>query len=114
MVLAETDPQRVTAATQPTRCLYLILFPVHVQERIEAILDDVGVPGYSRTPDVLGRGPRRRDPWPVASGEIFTAIDAELGKALMQRLTELDVLLQAESRGHRGLHVLSWPCDVLL
>jgi hypothetical protein len=44
----------LTNATPPN------LFPAYYEERIVALLDDIGVPGYSRTPDVVGRGPREQ------------------------------------------------------
>lgn len=100
------------------RELYLILFPSGLQEQIEGILDEIGVPGYSEGPDLMGRGSRGRhfdnQVWPGATGEIFTAIETGQAEALMQRLRALDEELQRSSRGLHGLHVLTWPCRRLL
>ena len=101
-----------------TRNFYVILFPASFAERIEALLDEVGVPGYSRAPDVVGRGPRGRhfnNPiWPGAIGEIFTIVDDACGARLTQQVKLLNAALHAESRGLYGLHVLSWPCHSVL
>ncbi len=118
MTLSEQYSPTTPALAPDSQKFYLILFPASFEERIEALLDDVGVPGYSRAPDVVGRGPRGRhfnNPiWPGAIGEIFTAVDDTCGARLSQQLKLLNAAMHAESRGHYGLHVLSWPCDSLL
>ena len=111
---AETTP---SAATQ-ARTYCVILFPAYLEERMEQLLDDVGVPGYSRAPDVVGRGPHGRhfnnQVWPGATGEIFTVVDNGCADDLLRQLTAFDASLRAESRGLYGLHVLTWPCQALL
>jgi hypothetical protein len=81
---AETATQPPETATTEARQLYLILFPSTLQERVIAILDAVGVPGYSETSDLVRRGPRGRhfnNPiWPGATGEIFTAVGSDQGE----------------------------------
>jgi hypothetical protein len=111
----------LTSANQTApqaRELYLILFPSGFQEQIEGILDEIGVPGYSEGPNLVGRGLRGRhfdnQVWPGTTGEIFTAIETGQAETLMQRLRALDDELQHSSRGLHGLHVLTWPCQRLL
>ena len=112
------QPMDPTQTTSLARELYLILFPNGFEERIESILDEVGVPGYSEGPNLVGRGSRGRhfdnQVWPGATGEIFTAIEAGQAEALMERLRALDEEVQRSSRGLHGLHVLTWPCQRLL
>jgi hypothetical protein len=115
---AEMAAQPGERRSAEPRDLYLILFPSTLQDRVITILEAVGVPGYSETADVIGRGPRGRhfnNPiWPGATGEIFTAVGSEQGQVLMQSLQALDRELERDSRGLYGLHVLSWPCQMLL
>ena len=114
----ELQPAGATQSTSVARDLYLILFPTGFEEQIEGILDEIGVPGYSEGPNLVGRGLRGRhfdnQVWPGTTGEICTAIEAGQAEALMQRLRALDEELQRSSRGLRGLHVLTWPCQRLL
>lgn len=114
----EVQPANATQATSLARELYLILFPTGFEERIEGILDEIGVPGYSEGPNLVGRGSRGphfdNQVWPGATGEIFTAIEASQAETVMQRLRALDEELQRSSRGLHGLHVLTWPCQRLL
>ena len=120
MVVPQAQVQTAdpTQATSLARELYLILFPNGFEEQVEAILDEIGAPGYSEGPNLVGRGSRGRhfdnQVWPGATGEIFTAIETGQAEPLMQRLRALDEELQRSSRGLHGLHVLSWPCQRLL
>jgi len=113
-VQAAISPQAPSLARE----LYLILFPNGFEEQVEGILDEIGAPGYSEGPNLVGRGSRGRhfdnQVWPGATGEIFTAIETDQAEALMQRLRALDDELQRSSRGLHGLHVLTWPCQRLL
>lgn len=114
----EVQPADPTQATSQARELYLILFPNGFEEQIEGILDEIGAPGYSEGPSLVGRGSRGRhfdnQVWPGATGEIFTAIETGQAEALMQRLRALDEELQRTGRGLHALHVLTWPCQRLL
>ena len=120
--MAVPKPESPLAATNPAtpqaRELYLILFPSGFEEEIERVLDEIGVPGYSEGPSLMGRGSRGRhfdnQIWPGTTGEIFTAIEKGQAEALMQRLRALDAELQHNSHGLHGLHVLTWPCQRLL
>jgi hypothetical protein len=119
VVLQPESPLTSADQTAPqARELYLILFPGGFEEQIEGILDEIGVPGYSEGPNLVGRGLRGRhfdnQVWPGTTGEIFTAIETGQAEALMQRLRALDDELQRSSRGLHGLHVLTWPCRRLL
>jgi hypothetical protein len=118
VVLLQTDEASNEVQTPESRDLYLILFPGGLEESIIQILDEIGVPGYSEGPNLLGRGTRGRhfdnQIWPGTTGEIFTAISADQGEPLIQRLRLLNDQLQHSSRGLQGLHVLSWPCQRLL
>ena len=79
----EVQPANPTQATSLARELYLILFPNGFEERIESILDEVGVPGYSEGPNLVGRGSRGRhfdsQVWRGTTGQIFTAIEVAGG-----------------------------------
>jgi hypothetical protein len=118
MTYADVAAQPHERPTAEPRDLYLILFPSTLQERVITILEAVGVPGYSEAADLIGRGPRGRhfnNPiWPGATGEIFTAVGSDQGRVLMESLRELDRELERDSRGLYGLHVLTWPCQMLL
>ena len=111
MLSAETD-------TRDARTFLMLLFPPYMVERVESLLDEVGVPGYSHTPDVLGRGThgrRQNNPvWPGATGEIFTVVDDGCAHRLLQALTAFNAVIEAESHGLYGVHVVTWPCEVLL
>ena len=103
----QTGSTGLSGAPQ-ARTYCVILFPAHLEDQIQQLLDEVDVPGYSRAPDVVGRGPRGRrfnnQVWRGATGEIFTAVDDEQVEELRQRLTAFDASLRAESRGLYGLH----------
>jgi hypothetical protein len=119
MVLSETGQATSPEVQDPeSRDLYLILFPTGYEESIIELLDSIGVPGFSEGPELLGRGAHGRhfnNPvWPGSTGEIFTAIDARQGEVLMQHLRMMNDELQRKSQGLQGLHVLSWPCQLLL
>jgi len=111
--LLQSAPRRDDART-----FCLVLFPAHYGEQVEAILDSVGVPGYSRTHDVVGRGPRGHHfdnaVWPDATGEIFTIVNDECAHELARQLTALNATLSAQTHGLYGLHVLTWACRALL
>src|SRR5690242_5679818 len=57
MIVSEPAPESTQTAASGTRHFYPILFPAYLVERVEAVLDDVGVPGHSHAPDV--HRPRR-------------------------------------------------------
>jgi hypothetical protein len=118
MILSEELLLTNLTSAPETRTLYVILFPESLEDRIEALLDEVGVPGYSRAPAVVGRGPHGRhfnNPiWPGSTGEIFTVLDTTCGTELIQQLAMLNAIVQAESRGLYRLHVFAWPCQSLI
>ena len=87
-------------ATTKARDLYLNLFPTGFDERIEAILGETGVPGYSegRTCRVGARAGATTTirSGPGTIGEIFTAIEGSQSEPLMQRLRAFDEEPQAQ------------------
>jgi hypothetical protein len=119
MSMVAPQPElQLTSATQTTpqaREKHLILFPNGFEERIEGILDEIGVPGYSEGPNLMGRGSRGRhfdnEVWPGTTGEIFTAIEAGQAEALMQRLRALDEELQRSSRRRAASSDRSRTCS---
>jgi hypothetical protein len=45
---------------EPARTMYVIVYPDSCKEEVVEILDSVGVPGYTETQKVVGRGERGR------------------------------------------------------
>jgi hypothetical protein len=98
--------------------MYVILYPDSNEEEVVQILDSVGVPGYTETRKVVGRGRRGRhfdnSIWPGADGMIFVVVGPTHARALESALTTYSRSLELRSRGLSGLHVFSWPCHQLL
>ena len=110
------DPS--AGSTPPAPTMYLILYPQSFEQDVIDLLDGVGVPGFTLTPKVVGRGPRGQhfdtQVWPGADGMIYTFVAAEQADALSSVLTSFGGDL--EQRSHRlfGLHVFTWPCHQLI
>src|SRR4051812_18839990 len=106
MIFTDTELWATLPLTDDARTFCVILFPAHFEDRIEAVLDGVGAPGYSRAPDVTGRGERGRHfnnaVWPGATGEIFAVLDDACAERLVRQLTALSASLDAESPGLYG------------
>lgn len=98
--------------------LFLILYPDSVQEDIIQILDSVGVPGFTETEKVVGRGTRGRhfdNPiWPGADGMIYAVVGPAHVRPLAAALTDCNRSLEMRSKNLYGLHIFTWPCDQLL
>jgi hypothetical protein len=111
---AETFPMDKDA---PTQTMYLILYPESQKEEVVELLDSVGVPGFTETEKVLGRGRRGRhfdnSIWPGADGMIYAVVGPTHSKALAAALATYSHSLELRSRGLTGLHVFTWPCDQL-
>jgi hypothetical protein len=114
--IPETFPLDDTASSQKT--MYLILYPDLCQEEVVQLLDSVGVPGFTETRKVTGRGQRGRhfdnSIWPGADGMIYVAVGPTHRRALASALTNYNRSLELRSRGLSGLHVFTWQCDQLL
>jgi hypothetical protein len=112
------DEARVTTEPVSARTFCVILFPAYLEARVIALLDALAVPGYSRAPNVVGRGPHGRhfgnQVWPGVTGEIFTALDEAGARVLADGLAGLDAELQQESHGLHAVHLFSWPCQAVL
>jgi hypothetical protein len=97
--------------------MYLILYPESDKEDVVRLLDSVGVPGFTETQKVVGRGPRGRHfdnaIWPGADGMIYAVVDPTHAHALASALSEHSRSLEARSKGLSGMHVFTWPCDQL-
>ncbi|HET6319917.1 MAG TPA: hypothetical protein VFG86_25950, partial [Chloroflexota bacterium] len=109
---------QVQPASRP-RQLYLILYPKELEDEVIQTLEQVGVPGYTEMPKMVGRGQRIRhfdNPvWPGATGAVFTVTcvdDAE--RTLVPAFRALAAKLETRSHGLYGLHVFALPCEQLI
>jgi hypothetical protein len=98
--------------------MFLILYPDTCEEEVIQILDTLGVPGFTETRKVTGRGKRGRhfdnSIWPGADGMIYVVVGASQRGALASALTTYNRTLEGRSRGLSGLHVFTWSCDELV
>src|SRR5215831_5464767 len=97
----------------PQQTMYLVLYPEHNKDEVVALLDSVGVTGFTETQKVVGRGRRGHhfdnSIWPGADGMIYTVVDATHSRALASALANYSRTLEARSNGLTGLHVFTWP-----
>jgi hypothetical protein len=95
--------------------MFLILYPDTCEEEVVQILDSVGVPGFTETHKVTGRGRRGRhfdnSIWPGADGMIYAVVGPTHRRALASALANYNRSLERRSRGLAGLHVFTWLCD---
>jgi hypothetical protein len=98
--------------------MFLILFPEYLKEEVVDILNAIGVPGFTETEKVVGRGPRGQhfgtQIWPGVDGMIYTVVGAEQAQVLGSQLANLSSGVEQRSKGQFGLHVFTWRCDQLL
>jgi hypothetical protein len=101
-----------------SKTLFLILYPDGVQEDVIQILDSVGVPGFTETEKVVGRGTRGRhfdNPiWPGADGMIYAIVGEAHVRPLRAALTNYNRSLEVRSKNLYGLHIFTWSCDQVL
>jgi hypothetical protein len=100
-------------AAEP-RAFFLIVFPQALEDEVVALLDGVGVPGYTEARKVMGRGPKGRHfdsaVWPGADNTIFTVVGGEQSGALSSALIHFNALLEQRSHGFYGVRVFTWEC----
>jgi hypothetical protein len=100
-------------AVEP-RAFFLIVLPQALEDDVVALLDSVGVPGYTEARKVTGRGPKGRHfdsaVWPGADNTIFTVVDGEQAAALSTALVNFNALLEQRSHGFYGVRVFTWGC----
>ena len=98
--------------------MFLILYPESSKEEIVELLDSVGVPGFTETEKVIGRGQRGRhfdNPiWPGADGMIYAVVGPTHEQLLADALTNYNQSLETRSRQRSGVHVFTWPCNQLV
>ena len=98
--------------------MFLILYPDYLKDEVVEVLDNIGVPGFTETEKVVGRGPRGQhfgtQIWPGADGMIYTVVDPQQAQAVASALTALSSGVEQRSKGLFGLHVFTWSCDQLL
>ena len=96
---------------------FLIVFPQTLEDDVIEVLDAVGVPGYTESRKVTGRGPKGRHfdsaVWPGADNTIFTVVDLEQSAALSAALSRFNALLAQRSHGFYGVRVFRWGCTQL-
>lgn len=109
----ETD-----AISADVKSFCLLIFPEGVEDEIIEILDQLGVPGFTQSKRVTGRGPRGRhfdNPiWPGTDGAIFTVIDREQASLLANQVVQLSQKLESSSRGLYGVRMFTWNCQQLV
>ena len=97
--------------------MYMIVYPDTLKEEVIELLDRVGVPGFTETQKVIGRGSRGRHfdtpIWPGADGMIYVLVGPELSVMLAAALTSFCQAVEQRSNGVYGLHVFAWPCRQL-
>src|SRR6516225_585354 len=97
--------------------MFLILYPQSSQEEVVALLDELGVSGYTQTDKVIGRGPRGHhfdsQIWPGADGMIYCVVGDDKRELLAAALSNFSHALEHNSKGLYGLHVFTWNCDQL-
>jgi hypothetical protein len=97
--------------TNSAMTMYQILYPQSSQEEVVALLDELGVSGYTQTDKVIGRGPRGHhfdsQIWPGADG----VVPDDKRDLLATALSNFNHALEHNSRGLYGLHVFTWSCD---
>jgi Nitrogen regulatory protein P-II len=113
-ILAGTDVGGVAR----NRRMFLILYPDYLKEEVIEALDAAGVPGFTETDKVVGRGPRGQhfgtQIWPGTDGMIYTVVGEEQVQGVASRLAALSNSVEQRSKGLYGLHVFTWKCDQLL
>jgi hypothetical protein len=117
----KTEPIELLFAPAPDlgpRELYLILYPKEMEDEIVDVLEDIGVPGYTQFPKMIGRGRKTKhfdnSIWPGSTGAIFTVVDPQLGPTLARSFEHLNHELEGRSHGLYGLHLFSWPLRQLI
>ena len=115
-VVLSGSPDQPVATRSQTMCL--VLYPQNLEDEVVTILDALGVPGYTETQKVIGRGPRGHhfdtQVWPGADGMIFTVVGADQAEAVASALANLSQELEQRSQGLFGLHVFTWTCQQLI
>jgi len=95
-----------------TRELFLILYPKEMEDEIVSTLEEIGVPGYTQFPKMIGRGRRTKhfdnSIWPGSTGAVFTVISPELAPTLSRTFQRLNEHMDQRSHGLYGLHMFSW------
>jgi hypothetical protein len=116
--VADFTPTAPDAIRATSGTFYLILYPQFVADDIVSLLDRVGVPGFTETNKVIGRGRRGRHfdnaVWPGADGMIYVVVGPDHAGALDASLAEYNRDLEGRSKGVSGIHVFTWPCDQLI
>lgn len=104
--------------SRAAQTMYVIVYPDSCKEEVIELLDSVGVPGFTETEKVVGRGQRGRHfdnaIWPGADGMMYVVVGPKHGQALGSALVEYNRSLELRSRGLSGLHVFTWQCNQLL
>jgi hypothetical protein len=101
--------------SRPKHVMYMILFAELAEEAVLAILDDVGVPGFTELSKVIGRGPRGHHfdthVWPGSSRMVYCVVNPEQSETLWRALSAYSASLEQTSNGQQGLHVFTWDCE---
>jgi hypothetical protein len=100
--------------TGSDQVMCMILYSEFAVDSVHAVLDSVGVTGFTQLEKVTGRGPRGQHfdtyVWPGYDGMIYCVAGVEQSETLVQALVTLNATLEQNSSGTRGLHVFTWGC----
>ncbi len=100
--------------TPSTGTMFLIVFSESLRDEVIDLLDRVGVPGFTETQKVTGRGQRGRhfdNPiWPGADGMIYVVTSPEQSPTLASALSTYSHGVEKRSNNLYGVHVFTWPC----
>ena|SRR5579864_5204549 len=114
----ETPIGPLWTATPTTGTMFLILFSESLHDDVIELLDTLGVPGFTETQKVTGRGQRGRhfdNPiWPGADGMLYVAVSPEQSPALTSALSSYSRSVEKSSNNLYGVHVFTWPCSQVI
>ena len=90
-----------------------IVYNQALTERVEHLLDKMALRGYSRWPQVQGRGSQNGEPhmgthtWPAMNEALLTMVPEEKLSPLMEHLNHLN-----DEAEMQGLRAFSWDAEV--
>ena len=90
----------------------LIVYNQANNERVEYLLDTLGVRGFTQWENVQGRGHENGEPhrgthaWPELNNAILTVVDDEQASALLRRLKETD-----DDNPMLGIRAFQWNVE---
>jgi nitrogen regulatory protein PII len=90
-----------------------IVYNQALTEKVEHILDKLAIRGYSRWPQVQGRGTQNGEPhqgthtWPAMNEAVLTVVEESKVEELMEHLNHLN-----DKAEMQGLRAFVWDAEV--